>query len=396
MLEGVNFQSFFSDWPEGLARSVVGRQGPEHDFSTELSKKGELMASGSRVRYAVVGLGHIAQAAVLPGFKNATENSELTTLISGVPEKLHRIGDQYRVSHRFSYAEYEAVLSKDYFDAVYIATPNSEHQRFAELAARYGKHVLVEKPMATTVEACESMRQAAVAGGAKLMVAYRLHFEEANLRALELSRSKLGDIKVFNSLFHIEVPNDNNIRLNRALGGGTVFDLGIYCINAARNLFNAEPIEVYATSAFTEARFSEVDESTSVVMRFPADRLATFTSSFGTVRVSSYDLIGSKGRLRLESAYEYATGMTLELFETNEVSRYSYPKRDQFGPELIYFSDCIINDTLPEPSADEGLADVRVIEAVYESANSDKAVSIAPSIKMERPSIHQVITRPAV
>lgn len=355
-----------------------------------------LGSTRSKVRYAVIGLGHIARVAVIPGFKNALDNSELTTLISGSPEKLRDLRERYQVSYGFSYREFEAALSNDLFDAVYIATPNTEHQEYAELAAKYGKHVLVEKPMATTVQACESMREAAQKGRVKLMVAYRLHFEEANLRALELAQNKLGDLKIFNSVFNIEVTDSKNIRLNRKLGGGTVYDLGVYCINAARNLFNAEPLEVYATSAFIEPQFADVDETTSVVMRFPGERLATFTTSFGALRTSSYSLIGSKARLRLENSYEYSQPMTLELIEKTGTSRYEFEPRDQFGAEISYFSDCVLNDIIPEPSADEGVADIRVVEAIYESTYSDKAISLPASIKIERPSIHQVVTRPAI
>ena len=189
-----------------------------------------------KVRYAVVGLGHIAQVAVLPAFSHA-ENSELAALVSNDREKLAKLGRKYRVRDRFSYSQFDDCLRSGLVDAVYIALPNHLHREYSERAARAGVHVLCEKPMAVTEEDCRSMIGATEENGVKLMVAYRLHFEQANLRAIELVQSgKLGDPRLFDSVFTMQV-KQGDIRLNpRELGGGTLYDIGIYCINAVRNL----------------------------------------------------------------------------------------------------------------------------------------------------------------
>ncbi|HEX6436522.1 MAG TPA: Gfo/Idh/MocA family oxidoreductase, partial [Candidatus Binatia bacterium] len=258
------------------------------------------------MRYAVVGLGHIAQVAVLPAFSHARQNSELVALVSDDPAKHEKLRSKYKVQRTYSYDEYDQCLRSGAIDAVYIALPNNLHCDFAVRAAQAGIHVLCEKPMAVTEEECENMISAAKQARVKLMVAYRLHFEKANLEAVEIAHSgKLGEPRFFSSVFAMQVKEDN-IRLKRELGGGTLYDIGVYCINAARSLFRAEPSEVHAFSVSgNDPRFREVDEMTGAVLRFPDERLASFTCSFGAADVSAYELVGTEGNLRVEPAYEY-------------------------------------------------------------------------------------------
>jgi predicted dehydrogenase len=344
-----------------------------------------------QIRYAVVGLGHIAQVAVLPAFGNARRNSKLVGLVSGDPLKREQLGKKYEVEHTWSYEQYDACLES--VDAVYIALPNSMHCDYAVRAARAGVHVLVEKPMAVTEEECESMTRAAHEAGVKLMVAYRLHFERANLEAGEIARSgRIGEPRLFTSTFCTPVV-PGNIRVRRDLGGGVLYDIGIYCINAARALFRDEPIEVRAASAGT---LDQVEESVSATLRFPNERLATFTASFGAAKVSEYRLAGTKGDVALEPAYDYARPLKHRLTLDGEMRERRFAKRDQFAPELLYFSDCVLQNGTPEPGGDEGLADVRVIRALYRSAASGQPVELAPFAKRERPSLEQEIRRPPV
>jgi glucose-fructose oxidoreductase len=346
-----------------------------------------------QVRYAVVGLGHIAQVAVLPAFGNARRNSKLAALVSGDPVKLEELGKKYQVERRCSYDRYDEMLRSGEVDAVYIALPNSLHAEYAIRAAQAGVHVLVEKPMAVTAEQCERMAKAARDAGVKLMVAYRLHFERANLEAIEVARSgRIGEPRLFSSTFTMHVVQ-GNIRLKKALGGGTLYDIGIYCINAARGLFREEPVEVRASAAGT---IGEVEETLTAVLRFPGERLASFTCSFGAADVSEYRLVGTKGDLALEPAYEYAMALQHRLTLNGERKERRFAKRDQFAPELLYFSDCVLKNHQPEPGPDEGLADVRIIEALYRSAQTGQPVELGPYEKRERPSLEQEIRRPPI
>jgi predicted dehydrogenase len=352
-------------------------------------------SSDYKVRYAVVGLGHIAQVAALPAFKTA-RNSELIALVSGDPAKLDKIGKKYGIRHLYPYEEYSRVLSN--VDAVFLTLPNHLHREYAVRAAAAGVHVLCEKPMAPSSRECREMIEAARQNQAKLMIAYRLHFEGGNLEAIRIAQSgKLGEIRVFTSEFAQQVA-DGNVRITEpvARGGGPVYDMGVYCINAARYLFRAEPLEVSAQAECrNDERFERVEEMVSVVMRFPGERLATFTCSFGAADVSRYTLIGTKGTLRADPAYEYAQGIQLELTVGEKKTRKSFPKRDQFAAELTYFSDCILRDKEPEPSGLEGLADVHVIEAIYQSLRTRRTIAVSKLEVQKRPSKGQEIHRPA-
>jgi predicted dehydrogenase len=352
---------------------------------------------GHRIRYAVVGLGHIAQGAVLPAFYNARKNSELAALISDDPKKLKELARYYKVPTTASYDDFDECLRNSDLDAVYISLPNSMHRDFAVRAAEAGVHVLCEKPLALDEEECQDIIQACAENDVKLMTAYRLHFERANLEAIRVVQSgKIGEPRIFNSVFTMQV-KEGNIRLRKKLGGGTLYDIGIYCINAARYLFRAEPTEVFAFSAKNdEPRFAEVDEMTSAVMRFPEERLATFTTSFGAADTAVYDVIGTRGVLRVIQAYEYTSPVRLELTANGQTQKRTYPRRDQFGPELVYFSDCILNDREPEPSGFEGMLDVHIIRSLLESAKQGIPVTIKEIGRRRRPSLRQEIHRPPV
>ncbi len=351
-----------------------------------------------KVRYAVVGLGHIAQVAVLPAFAHA-ENAELTALVSDDPEKLEKLGRRYKVKARFSYDQFEDCLKTGLVDAVYIALPNHLHREYTERAARAGVHVLCEKPLAVTEEDCLSMIRTCEENDVKLMVAYRLHFEEASLKAIDLVQGgRVGEPRLFESVFTMQV-KDGDIRLNpRELGGGPLYDIGVYCINAVRNLFGAEPMEVVAFSANNgERRFQQCEEMTSAILRFPGrERLASFTCGFNGTDVGTYRVVGTKGELVMDPAYEYAEGLTQRVTIDGRTRERTFPKRDQFAPELISFSECILTGAAPEPSGWEGLADVRVIRALYRSADTGQPVTLPPFSKEDRPSLDQEIRRPAV
>jgi len=354
-------------------------------------------STSRKVRYAVVGQGYISQVAILPAFAHARKNSELVALVSDDVEKLHKLGHKYRVERLYTYDQFDDCLSSGEIDAVFIALPNHLHHLFAQWAARAGVHVLCEKPLAVTADECEEMVEQAERHRIKLMTAYRLHFERANLKAVEIARSgQLGRLRIFNSLFSMQV-EEGNVRLQAELGGGPLYDIGIYCINAARYLFRDEPLEVFAVSANSgESRFREVDEMTSAVLHFPKERLATFTCSFGAADESFYELVGTEGSLRLENAYTFSGPIEHRLTIGERKRTQVFPPRDQFAAELLYFSDCILTGRDPEPSGREGWADVRVIRALLRSAEIGRPVRLETFEKQRRPDLSQEIQRPPV
>lgn len=349
-----------------------------------------------KVRYAVIGLGYFSQKAILPAFANARKNSELVALVSDDPEKLRRLGRKYGAARGYSYDEYVKCLAEGGIDAVYIALPNDMHREFAVRAAKLGIHVLCEKPMALSERDCEEMIRAANEHHARMMIAYRLHLEPANLKAIEAVQSgEIGDPRFFSSAFSMQV-KPGGIRTDKERGGGPVWDLGIYCINAARYLFRDEPIEVLARTATKagDKRFSEVEEMASAIMTFPGDRQAVFTCSFGAADTSWYSVMGTKGYVHLNQAYDYAFPSTLHISKGGKMKSKEYQRKDQVAAELLYFSECVLDDKEPEPSGVEGLADVRIMRAIHESAKSGRPVQLERFEKRNRPSEEMAISRP--
>jgi predicted dehydrogenase len=348
----------------------------------------------SKTRYAVVGLGAFAKSDILPAFADA-KNSELVALVSGDATKQEEIAQKYGVRSTYSYEEYDDLLKSGNIDAVYLAVPNHLHCDYTVRAAKAGIHVLCEKPMAVTVEDCQTMIAAAKDNNIKLMIAYRLHLEPANLHAIEVVQSgQLGKPRIFTSLF-TQQTYEGDIRLNKEIGGGTLDDIGIYCINAARYIFQSEPLAVFATSASNgEERFREVAEMTSVIMRFPDDspgerlrqRLATFTCSFGAIRIQTYQVVGTKGDLRLELAYSTQGPIKHILTVDGKAQEHSFEARNQVVAELVYFSDCIAENKEPEPSGTEGLTDVQIIRALYRSIETGEFVHIGESGSVVAPN----------
>jgi predicted dehydrogenase len=348
-----------------------------------------------KIRYAVVGLGWYAQAAALPAFDHA-ENSEVVAIVSDDPTKRTEVAKKYGIDLAYSYEDYDQLLISGNIDAVYIALPNHLHCDYIVRAAQAGIHVLCEKPMAVTVEECERAIAAAQENNVKLMIAYRLHFEPANMQAIEVIRSgKIGEPRIFNSVF-CQQTEGGNTRLSAKAGGGTIEDIGIYCINAARYLFQADPIEVFATSANNgEERFAEVAEMTSAIMRFPGDRLATFVCSFGTAKVSTYQVIGTLGDLYVKPAYTSNGQIEHQITIEADTETQTFGASDQVAAEFVYFSDCIKQDREPEPSGAEGLMDVRIIRALYDSIATGGFVKLDVPQRDRRPSATQIIERPA-
>jgi len=358
-----------------------------------------LDTSPDRIRYAVVGLGWFAQVAVLPAFANAERNSELAGLVSGDDEKLAKLGERYGVpeENRVHYDAYGELLESGEIDAVYVATPNHLHRDYVLPALEEGIDVICEKPLAVTEDDCRAMVEAAEANDVFLMTAYRLHFEEVNMKAAELVRSgALGDVRLFSAVFTNHVTNPDDIRLGPVdKGGGTLYDIGIYCINAARYLFADEPVQVTALSASGDGPHAGTESLTGAVMRFPGGRLATFSTCFSAQPRDTLRVLGTEGELVADPAFEFQPGLGYRLIRGDEVTTVETEPRDQVAPELLYFSDCVLNDEAPEPSGREGLADVRIIEALHRSAREGRAIDLEPMEPAKRPGPEQVISCPA-
>ncbi len=351
---------------------------------------------GKKVRYAVVGAGWIAQEDFMPGVAH-TGNSVLSAIISGDAEKADLLAIKYGLEHVYSYDRFDEALRSGNFEAIYLAVPNSQHRDFAVRALDAGIHVLLEKPMAPTVDDCLAIIAASERSGAKLMIAYRLHFDEATLQAIDTIQSgKIGEPRIFSSVFGQQVSALNS-RTEAAHWAGPLPDMGPYPINAARMFFNAEPTEAFAQAAsLPQARFAEVEEMISVILRFPGERLAQFVVSYGTNPVNECRVIGANGDLRLSPAYAYDIPIEQWLTIGEKTEHTKFNQRDQFGGETKYFSDCILDNKHPEPDGNEGLADVRVIKAIEKSFRTSQPVPIQGGGVHASPGKEQVMKLPAV
>lgn len=349
-----------------------------------------------KIRYAVVGLGWIAQEVILPAFSKVN-NSELLALVTSDPEKGAKLGDKYRVAEIRGYDSYDDLLRSGVIDAAYITLPNHMHRDYSIRAAQAGIHVLCEKPMADTAADCLAMIHAAEQNNVKLMVAYRLHFEPGNLQAIDIVQDgTIGEPRIFSSVFSQQVA-EGNVRLKREAGGGPLMDMGVYQINAARYLFRNEPVEVVGAGANSgDPRFNEVHEMASGILRFPGDRIATFTCSFGAAVADSYQVVGTKGVLWMDPAFDYHSEYKLCVQVEGKDSSSVIRKVDQFGAEIEYFSDCVLTNKEPEPSGYEGLADVRIVDALLESMRTGAPVKLAPFEKRNRPDKSQEMKRAPV
>ena len=357
--------------------------------------------AGPKVRYAVVGLGWISQAAFLPGVAH-TGNSEVTAFVTDHPEKAAKLGERYGNPKIYSYGQLPVLLSSGEIDAVYLATPNFDHVEYAVEVLEAGIHLLLEKPMAVGVAECERILSAAKASGAKLMVAYRLHFESGTLKAIERVRAgEIGTVRFFNSSFSQQVSGQNH-RAKHGFWAGPVPDMGPYPLNAVRNLFGAEPIEVFATGVCTDpTRFTgsdgkPFDDTVSVTLKFEAERVAAFTLSYNCGDVDDYRIVGSKGDLFSQPAYQVGSAIEHVLTIAKAKHSESFKKTDHFGGELKYFSECILEHREPEPDGEEGMLDVRVIAAIEQSLLTGQVQKLSPFHRSKRPDPAQVQTLPAV
>ena len=337
-----------------------------------------------QIGYAVVGLGDVAQRGVLPALARAAENSRLVAVVAGDRARAQTIAQEHRAA-AYHFDEFRQCLQRDDVNAVYLALPTSLHCDYAVEAARAGVHVLCEKPMAVMADECRRMIRTAQTNRVKLMIAYRLQFHPAHARALELVRGgAIGTPKTISTDFTTRIEDPEDPRLQRRLGGGSVYDLGVSSIHAARALFGSEPAQVMAMTARTSRRYGgDVDEGTVALIRFPDERLAHLHTSFGEEPTAALQIFGEEGRIQLDNAYLHDVPVTLEVQRRGQREALAFEPTDQFAAEISYFSSCVLQDRQPEPSGIEGLQDVRLVEAIYRSARDGRPVTLPRLARQE-------------
>ncbi|ALN73047.1 Gfo/Idh/MocA family protein [Aureimonas sp. AU20] len=337
-----------------------------------------MFGSHKKVRYAVVAGGQISQQAFMPGIAR-TSNSELTALVTGDPVKADKLAKLYGIK-AWSYEQYGELLASGEVDAVYVATPNFLHLAYAVPALEAGVHVLLEKPMAASVEEAEAILAAQRKGGAKLMIAYRLHHEPGTVEMITRARKgEFGELRSFVSTFTQNIREENS-RGHNGYWCGPVPDMGTYPLNAVRNLFGLEPIAVHAVGTKTPSRGFNFHDTVAVTLLFPGDRVGQFTVSYATAPSESFDLVGRTASIHASPCFMFGPSTGIAYVEKTDAgeTKHKFDPVEQFGNETEYFSECILNDRRPEADGEEGLLDMRVLAAVERSLETGETVTLQP------------------
>lgn len=324
----------------------------------------------------MAGVGGVAMRSVLPALKKS-EYCKLAGLVDVDAGKLQAVGKKFRVPPDAQYTQetFDRIADNPAIDIVYIAVPNALHADYTVRAARAGKHVLCEKPMAVTVAQCETMIQACEQAGKLLAIAYRLHFSPHHREMLRALREEdFGRVQIIRADIGYPMKKEGGWRLKRSLaGGGVLLEQGVYPVNSARNMIAAQPVEVLGYEMKSDGqRFSEVEETVSWSMRFANDAVAHCAASY-TVPANRIWAGSTSGWFELEEAYSLD-----DIRARSTAGDVDIRQVDQFLLQLDHFSRLIQEGKRPEPgiSAEDGLKDVRIIEAIYESIRTRKVVEL--------------------
>ena len=340
-------------------------------------------AGGKKLGYALVGLGKLTINELLPALQQ-TQHARCVALVSGSADKAKKLAEKFGVDPAkgiYNYENYDTIKDNPEIDVVYIVLPNGMHAEYTVRAFNAGKHVLCEKPMANTVEECRQMLEAQKKANKKLMIAYRLHYEPLHQQARQIVREQqYGPLKVFVGDTGFNLPlQASPWRLNKKLaGGGALLDVGIYALNAARMFAGADPVEVNAQTHTTpgDPRWAEVEESVTFQVKFANGVLANCSTSYAYSGANRYRAMCEKGWLDFEPAISYR-GLNLRIQPPGKgVETVKNPGVNQFAAEMDHFAQCVMNDKTPDTPGEEGLWDMRVIEAIYQSAREGKTVKL--------------------
>src|SRR5256714_9397672 len=329
---------------------------------------------GKKLGWAIVGLGSLAINQILPAFAEC-EKSKVVAFVSGHPDKANKLALRYGVNNKniYNYQNYDSIKDNPDVDVIYIVLPNGMHAEYTVRGLQAGKHVLCEKPMANTPAECQEMIDAARKADRKLMIAYRCRYEPYNREAIRIAQSgDLGPTQMILADAGFKMGDPTVWRLNKQLaGGGSLMDIGIYALNATRYLTGQEPTEVNAMIYSTpgDPRFKQVEEHVNFQLRFPNGILANCSSSYGYFHQSRHVVMGTKGRLIMDPATWY-TGLRMWIERDNTIEEHDLPTVDHFASEMDHMSDCITQNKEPLTPGEEGLHDLTIIQAIYESARS--------------------------
>ena len=325
---------------------------------------------------AVVGLGSLTQSHIIPALRK-TKHCRLTALVSGSAAEMRALAAQHGIpaANCYSYADFDRLADNPAVDFVFIVLPNSQHAEFTRRAARAGKHVLCEKPMANSVAECRQMIAGCKQAGVQLAIAYRCQFAPQHLECIRLAREQVfGPIKFIESSFGFRIGEPKQWRLRKDLaGGGALMDVGIYVVQAARYLTGEEPNWLFASETKTDpVKFAEVDETICWTMKFPGGVVANCSTNYVVDGIDRLWVGAERGWFELNPAFNYN-----RIAGRTSAGKMRFPQGDNFALQLDDFAQCIREKRPSRVSGEEGLKDLRVVEAIYKSIASGKPVKLA-------------------
>lgn len=338
------------------------------------------MKPAPKVGFAVVGLGNIAQTAVLPAFRHS-RRAKLVALVSGDKKKATRLARKFGADSSYGYEEYATCLANPNVNAVYIATPQGQHEPFALQAAAAGKHVLCEKPLAATVEQATRMITACRKHRVLLMTAYRKFFEPSTVYLKKLIRDQaLGRIDVIHTAFS-ELNGTSTspawLRDAKLAGGGPLMDLGVYCVNTSRWLVDEDPIEASAQAwRHDMSRFREVEEGVAFRLNFASGIVVQGSTTYSSTMSSFLNVQGSKGWALLSPAFTFEHPRRLIGNASGRPIQRTFKIVDEFAPQLDAFATAIQTGSAVEADGIQGLRDLSIISAIYEAARTQTTVRV--------------------
>jgi xylose dehydrogenase (NAD/NADP) len=319
-----------------------------------------------KVRWGVLSTANIGRRAVLPAIQQSN-NGELVAVASRDAHRAQMFAGELGIPH--AYDSYDELLHDPEIEAVYVPLPNSLHHEWTIKAAHAGKHILCEKPLALSTAECAAMEAAAAQHGVLLMEAFMYRFHPQTERVLELLRQgAVGAPRLIHAAFTFRVSNPANIRLQPELGGGALMDVGCYCVNVSRTLFESEPAEV---QAYVTWGASGVDEQMVANLRFSDGRLAQFDCALTLSRREAYQVVGTDGQIDVPVAFlPGQSDTTIHLRnaqgETAEIIR----GIDEYQLMIEHFGKCVREQATPRYPVSEAAANMRAIEALYRSARN--------------------------
>jgi predicted dehydrogenase len=335
--------------------------------------------ANKKVGYALVGLGRLSIGQLLPAFAQC-KDAKVTALVSGHPDKAKDLAGKYGVAEKsiYSYENFDSIKDNPDVDVVYIVLPNSMHCEYTVRAAKAGKHVLCEKPMAVSVAECQQMIDACKAANRKLMIGYRLRHEPHNMKAIEICREKTyGPVRAIQAEHSFNIGRNEWRTDTKLSGGGPVLDLGVYCINAFRYLTGEEPKTVSAQTfqPKDDPRFVNSDGTMAFTLKFPSGILAAGTTSYMHHYAGRFAIDAQTGVVTCDPAFSYG-GLKMHVRARSGEMDVDLPNNNHFAAEMDHFADCVLNDKPPITPGEEGLADIKVIRKLYESAETGKTVEV--------------------